>query len=131
MYADVSSLEDVKQGCYNKLCTALDEMVDSIEKLNIKYEHELGSQEVTVWKQMITDGESEFTEFLNKNVLLGEPVYPVSMIALSQDVSYSVPYYEVPCDMPFDKVLMALRTVSYLKVEQDDLLPGSQRLVSR
>ena len=40
-------------------CT-LDDLVDSIENLSILYE------EVAVWKQKITDGEKNFSHFLNK-----------------------------------------------------------------
>ena len=64
------------------------------------------------------------------DVSYGVPYYevPCNMIGVSQDVSYDVsyrvPYYEVPCDMPCDMVLTALRISSDLKVEEDNLLPG-------
>ena len=61
-----SILMAMKNYYFDKVHTALDEMIDSIEKLSIKHKQELGSHEVTSWKQKITDGEREFTSFLNK-----------------------------------------------------------------
>ena len=49
-----------------ELSTALDDLVESIENMSIKHEHDLGSQEVAVWKRKITDGEGEFRIFMNK-----------------------------------------------------------------
>ena len=39
-----------------ELSTALVDLVDSIETMSIKHGHDLGSQEVAVWKKRITDG---------------------------------------------------------------------------
>ena len=61
-----SILMAMKNYYFDKVHTALDEMTDSIEKLSIKHKQELGSHEVTSWKQKINDGEREFTSFLNK-----------------------------------------------------------------
>ena len=49
-----------------ELSSALDDLVDSIETMSIKHGHDLGSQEVAVWKKKITDGESEFSNFTNE-----------------------------------------------------------------
>ena len=49
-----------------KRTNALDDLVDSIETMSIKHGHDLGSQEVAIWKKKITDGESEFSNFTNK-----------------------------------------------------------------
>ena len=49
-----------------EISSALDDLVDSIETMNIKHGHDLGSQEVAIWKKKITDGESEFSNFTNK-----------------------------------------------------------------
>ena len=53
----------MREECHDKLYIALSEMVDSMERLSIK--QELGSHVVAVWKQMITDGQGEFINFLD------------------------------------------------------------------
>jgi len=70
-------------------------------------------------KVSVMYGEEHKFSYTYESVLLGEPEYPVLMIGVSQDVSYGVPYYEVP----FDMVLSALRIGSDMKVEEDNLLP--------
>ena len=46
--------------------TALDDMVDSIERMSIEHGRTLGSAEVGVWKEKITRGEQGFKEFVHK-----------------------------------------------------------------
>ena len=58
-------LREIWEECYDKLYMALSEMVDSIERLSITHEQELGSYVVDVWKQKITDGQGEFVNFIN------------------------------------------------------------------
>ena len=53
-----------------ELSNALDDLVDSIETMSIKHGHDLGSQEVAVWKKKIRDGESEFRSFTDKSSVL-------------------------------------------------------------
>ena len=60
-----STLQEARKDDRDKLRSALDEMVDTIEKLSIKHGQELGSQEVAVWKQRITDGEGEYFNYIN------------------------------------------------------------------
>ena len=60
-----STLQEARQDDRDKLRSALDEMVDTIEKLSLKHGQELGSQEVAVWKQRITEGESEYFNYIN------------------------------------------------------------------
>jgi hypothetical protein len=60
------AVQDMMNDWSKELSTALDDLVESIENMSIKHEHDLGSQEVAVWKRKITDGEGEFRIFMNK-----------------------------------------------------------------
>ena len=50
----------------DEVTTALEEMVDSIEKMSIKHGQTLGTAEVTAWKMHVDDGESRFRDFASK-----------------------------------------------------------------
>ena len=63
---DPDILQEMKIDWSRELSIALDDLVESIENLSIKHGHDLGSEEVAVWKQKITDGEKNFRHFLNK-----------------------------------------------------------------
>ena len=113
---------------------ALFSCVSRAPKVTVMYEEE---HEISYTHESILTGEPEYhvpmigvRQEVSYDVSYGVPYYevPCNMIGVSQDVSYdvsySVPYYEVPCDMPCDMVLTALRISSDLKVEEDNLLPG-------
>ena len=58
-------LREIWEECHDKLYMALGEMIDSVERLSMTHEQELGSYVVDVWKQRITDGQSELANFIN------------------------------------------------------------------
>ena len=49
-----------------EVSTALDDMVDNIERMSLKHGSTLGSSEVGVWKEKINQGEQGFMKFVNK-----------------------------------------------------------------
>ena len=49
-----------------EVSTALDHMVDNIERMSIDHGNTLGSSEVGVWNDKINQGEQGFNEFVNK-----------------------------------------------------------------
>ena len=57
-------LEEIKWA--DEVTTALEEMVDSIEKMSIQHGQALGTAEVTAWKMHVDDGESRFRDFASK-----------------------------------------------------------------
>ena len=53
-----------------EISAVLDDLLDSIEVMSIKHGHghDLGYEEVAVWRQKITDREKELTNIINKVV---------------------------------------------------------------
>ena len=60
------AVQNKEQEWSKELSNALDDLVDSIETMSVKHGHDLGSQEVAVWKKRITDSEGQFRNFTNK-----------------------------------------------------------------
>ena len=84
----------------SEMSAALEDMVDSIEKMSIDHGQTLGTAEVTNWKMHIDDGESRFKNFVSKlmaKVAVGNQSQPLS--DNSRKANVSVPQ---PSSLSFD-----------------------------
>ena len=68
------AVQNKEQEWSKELSNALDDLVDSIETMSVKHGHDLGSQEVAVWKKRITDSEGQFRNFTNKVAIKIRPL---------------------------------------------------------